>query len=387
MRLFVIFIAFLITAGNTAYPQARKRKSAKAVQVKSEEEIRAEERFNEILSATKDLFVIDSVVVDSNKVIEAIPFPKDYGRITTHTEFFNSKGQEGCYVFVNGFDDKCYYAEMSADSTTHLYTRQRLGGQWSEPYRLEGLGEDIINPNFPCMSSDGQTLYFSAQSPNDLGGYDIYVTHIDSDTGRCLEAENIGLPFNSWQDDIAYIEDDTDSIAWLVTNRRQPAGKTCIYTIAMSYERQNLGDTDMDEKEIRNRALLIRIRDTWPTPEKREQAMLRLEAMKQRPGATATDNGIAFVVNDRTVYTNESDFATPETRKLYSTIVKRKAKAKESADYLEELRTRYSKASAAEKRSLATEIIETEESLLTINESIENDIKNLRRKETEALGR
>ena len=51
------------------------------------------------------------------------------------------------------------------------------------------------------MTSDGETLYFAAMSEEGLGGYDIYVTRFDSDEGTFLEAENVGLPYNSFSDD------------------------------------------------------------------------------------------------------------------------------------------------------------------------------------------
>ena len=55
------------------------------------------------------------------------------------------------------------------------------------------------------MLSDGLTLYFAAQGPESIGGYDIFMTTYDAAEGRFLKPENIGMPFNSTANDYAWL--------------------------------------------------------------------------------------------------------------------------------------------------------------------------------------
>ena len=68
--------------------------------------------YESMLPNTQKLFIIDSTVVDRNRLSDAIPLPKDYGQILPYDKFFNTKKGTDTYVYVNGFGNKCFYSEM-----------------------------------------------------------------------------------------------------------------------------------------------------------------------------------------------------------------------------------------------------------------------------------
>ena len=86
--------------------------------------------------------------------------------------------------------------------------------------------------------ADGVTLYFAAQGVNSMGGYDIFMSTFDLDKGVFYSPENIGLPFNSTANDYLLAIDDINHLGWLVTDRRQPEDKVCIYTFVPTASRR-----------------------------------------------------------------------------------------------------------------------------------------------------
>lgn len=89
------------------------------------------------------------------------------------------------------------------------WARVEVGeNKFSAPSRLEALNTpfDDITPYFHTPS---QTLYFSSEGHDNLGGFDIFRSHHKEGWGK---AENLGAPFNSSYNDIYYsLEPNSDS--------------------------------------------------------------------------------------------------------------------------------------------------------------------------------
>lgn len=386
-RIYLLIIASFVASCVLSQVRRQKHHNKPRVQnTETEETDMASMLYESMLPNTQKLFIIDSTVVDRNRLSDAIPLPKDYGQILPYDKFFNTKKGTDTYVYVNGFGNKCFYSEMSADSTFRLMTRDRLNdGEWSQPQLLEGFDIPFTEINYPYMTSDGTTLYFAAKSEEGLGGYDIYVTTYDSESGRFLKAENVGLPFNSDKDDMMYVEDDTDGIAWFATTRRQPEGKVCVYTVSLSSTRHNY-NSEIDENTLRNYAAITSIKDTWESEESRQKAMARLQKAVARDNkAVASGTSVSFVINDEVEYTDLSDFSSDKNRSLYLSIRKRQKQLDEESEQTEQLRARYRSATGSERSSLATKILNAEKSGETLRQSIINDMNALRKSEYEQM--
>ena len=288
-----------------AKPVARKNaKPAAAAQMTAKQH----EIFSNMLPNTQKIFVVDSTVVDKDSVLEAIPLSPKYGKFVSYNSFFDTDKQPNQYVFINGFANKCYYTEVAGkDSVQHLYMRNKLGDGWGEPHRI-----------YPFLSSDGQTLYIAGKSNDALGKRDIYVAKYNADEGTYFEPENIGLPFNSHDDDFVYVEADAERFAWFATTRRQPAGKACVYAFVLPEQRTNYDMDDMTDAQIESRAALMRIRETWPTPEMRKGSLKKLNAIKKETASrVVNDEKVNFVVNDDLVYTDINSFRSNSMRQKY----------------------------------------------------------------------
>lgn len=340
--------------------------------------------YEEMLPNTQKLFIIDSIVVDHSQLSNAIPLPADYGQILPYDEFFNTKKGDSTYVYINGFGNKCFYSEKSSDNTYKLFTRDKLNNsQWSAPQPVEGLDIPFTEINYPYMTADGTTLYFAAKSEDGLGGYDIYVTSYDPESGKFLKAENVGLPFNSNKDDFLYVEDDTDGLAWFASNRRQPEGKVCIYTITLSATRQNY-NSDIDETTLRNYAAITSIKDTWSSEESRQKAMEKLQKVRARMNVYKEKNNgshINFVINDEVEYTDLNNFSSDKNRQLYQSILKKQQQLNDVKGQLEQLRLKYHSAEKSERDKLSVQILNAEKEQESLKQTIKNETNSLRKSE------
>lgn len=387
-----IKLTFLITmalATTTAFAQKRKAPIKKKAVPANTMSPKVKALYDNMLQNTQIVFVIDSTVVDADKVMDVITLPKAYGKYVAYNKFFdtNSALNENSVVYVNGFDNRCYYNEVGTDSISRLFMRERQGEGWDEARPLTEINELVSNATYPYMASDGQTLYFAGKSDEEgLGERDIYMTKYDAEEGKFLKPENIGLPFNSTKDDFIYVEADADGIAWFASTRRQPEGKVCVYTFVPSETRQNYDADDLDDTELKNYAELMRIRSTWPTPEIRQTAMQRLQSLQAKTEKQNSEaNEICFIVNDEMTYTRLNDFKSAETKNAYADLKMKQNEANKLVKEIDSMRTRYHNAN--DKAALGRSIALSEQKLEQKQKEIKKAASELRKAENNLLKR
>lgn len=388
-KLIILLALAITTSGLNAQTRKTQRSKGKATAVKPQPtdnlpamSPNAKAMFDDMLASTQKVFVIDSTVVDIDNVMAEIPLPASYGRFVKYNTFFNADKANNSYVFVNGFGNRCYYTEMGSDSIARLYTRDMVGSQWGEPQPVKSVNGKFKDISFPFMSSDGQTLYFAGVSDEEgLGKRDIYMTKIEAGEGNFLNAENIGLPFNSPSDDFAYIVADADKLAWFASTRNQPEGKVCVYTFVPTDTRQNYDALSIEEKKLHSLACLNRIRETWPTPEMRENAMKQLKRLKiENSQMQAKADGINFVVNDKVTYTSVSQFKSEETRKAYIQTTKMKSELTAKTSKLAAMRAEYHTATG-NKAQIGQQIQQLEQQTNQLRHELKKTLGELRQKE------
>lgn len=387
-----IKLTFLITmalATTTAFAQKRKAPIKKKAVPANTMSPKVKALYDNMLQNTQIVFVIDSTVVDADKVMDVITLPKAYGKYVAYNKFFDTSSalNENSVVFVNGFDNRCYYNEVGTDSISRLFMRERQGEGWDEARPLTEINELVSNATYPYMASDGQTLYFAGKSDEEgLGERDIYMTKYDAEEGKFLKPENIGLPFNSTKDDFIYVEADADGIAWFASTRRQPEGKVCVYTFVPSETRQNYDADDLDDTELKNYAELMRIRSTWPTPEIRQTAMQRLQSLQAKTEKQNSEaNEICFIVNDEMTYTRLNDFKSAETKSAYADLKMKQNEANKLVKEIDSMRTRYHNAN--DKAALGRSIALSEQKLEQKQKEIKKAASELRKAENNLLKR
>lgn len=256
-----------------------------------------------------------------------------------------------------------------------------MGEKWSEVVMLKGLNEGLTETAFPFMLNDGITFYFAAKGEESIGGYDIFLTRYDSRNGSFLKPENIGMPFNSEANDYLMVINEADSIGYFVSDRRQPEGKVCVYTFIPADSRHTYDTAVYSEEQIRSLSEIRRISDTWDDGMARKAAFRRLQR-SQTKSEQQEKTAPLFIVNDETIYTLDSDFRTPEGKKCFAELKRKQSQLDNILRRLDESRVLYAKASAADKTSLAQEILRLEQEVGILHQQIHSLEKRIRKAES-----
>ena len=96
---------------------------------------------------------------------------------------------------------------------------ENLGPVINTPYGEEGV----------FMMPDGQTMYFSSEGHNSMGGYDIFKsTYLD---GKWSEPENLGWPINTPDDDVFFVTSASGRHGYYSSDQPGGQGAKDIYQV------------------------------------------------------------------------------------------------------------------------------------------------------------
>ncbi|MCD6013317.1 MAG: ompA [Flavipsychrobacter sp.] len=110
-----------------------------------------------------------------------------------------------------------------------IYICKKMGGgSWSKPQNVGNLVNTEGEELFPYWA-DNETLYFSSDGHEGIGGLDIYKCKWDEKSNTFSAVENVGTPVNSSYDDISLAMFADGKSAYLSSNRPAVKGGDNIY--------------------------------------------------------------------------------------------------------------------------------------------------------------
>ncbi len=96
----------------------------------------------------------------------------------------NSPNEEGAVTLSENGDEMIFTRaryDKQTDLGAELYRVKMSRGNWSEPIRLDLVGDSLIAAH-PSLSADGDTLYFVSDKPGGYGGKDIWMATASGNT-------------------------------------------------------------------------------------------------------------------------------------------------------------------------------------------------------------
>ena len=359
---------------------AQKKKSATKAKVKQKTTVvdnELEQRLESMRGFTQKVMFIDSVVVSKSKLLSSLNIPDEAGSIQAYNKFFNTTDQPNSIVYLNQLKNKCVFSKFT-DGGWDLYSKEMIGEKWSNAVPLKGLdilGDDV-DINWPFLLSDGTTLYFAAKGEESIGGFDIFMTRYDETTQSYLKPENIGMPFNSIDNDYFFIVDEYDGIGWFATDRNQPEGKVCIYSFIYNNVRENYVVDEYTPEQLRQLSEIHSISQTWTSNQARLSALEQLTAVYKRKFTQKKKNDFEFVINDELTYTTLTDFRSVEAAEMYVDLNELLRKKNKLDSSMERARIAYPTARQAQREQYKQQLLAAEKQ----SEKYETDIKNLSKK-------
>ncbi len=135
------------------------------------------------------------------------------------------------------------HTSISKDGNTLYFTSNRKGGfggldiyksnklsngDWGAPVNLGAKVNSVYNEETPFITEDGSKLFFSSYGHKSMGGYDIFMSILQSDDSWASPV-NIGYPVNSTDDDVFFCPVRNGEIAYYSSYRETGYGKHDIY--------------------------------------------------------------------------------------------------------------------------------------------------------------
>ncbi|MBK7667989.1 MAG: PD40 domain-containing protein [Sphingobacteriaceae bacterium] len=118
---------------------------------------------------------------------------------------------------------------------TDIYSCTKLPtGKWGDP-RNCGVGINTpLNEDFPNLSPDGKTLFFSSKGHASMGGYDIFKATYDEEQRRFINPRNIGYPVNTSYDDLNFRISKSGKYGYVASVRGGGNGDYDIYRVSFN---------------------------------------------------------------------------------------------------------------------------------------------------------
>ncbi len=104
------------------------------------------------------------------------------------------------------------------------YTTKDSKGKWSPAQPLGAPFNTKGNDKSPFLHPDNQTLYFSSDGLSGMGGFDIYFSKKDS-TGNWTTPKNLGYPINTTNDELGFFVSTDGNSGYFASNKLKGAGK------------------------------------------------------------------------------------------------------------------------------------------------------------------
>jgi hypothetical protein len=136
------------------------------------------------------------------------------------------------------------HACMSADGNTLYFVSDRPGGfggrdiyrcvklpngKWSKALNLGPTINTAQDEDAPFIHPDQHTLFFSSKGHKSMGGFDIFFTSKDDETGAWSQPTNMGYPINTPDDDVFYMTSPDGKRAYFSSVREDGYGEKDIY--------------------------------------------------------------------------------------------------------------------------------------------------------------
>ena len=145
---------------------------------------------------------------------------------------------------INGEQSNETSASISMDGNTIYFSSDREGGYggfdiyrvvklpngvWSEAKNLGPTINTEYNEEAPFIHPDGNSLYFSSEAHENMGGYDVFVSR-KTDEGW-TNPKNLGYPTNTTKDDIFFVITPDERHGYYSTEKEDGYGLQDIYMI------------------------------------------------------------------------------------------------------------------------------------------------------------
>lgn len=315
----------------------------------------------------QNIAVIDTQMVAAADFLKVYRMSADAGKVAINS---------GLAVYTNSRDNRRIITQRGETGRAELYSSERIMDGWTDAVAF--YSSDDSDVNFPFLLSDGVTLFFSSDSDDGMGGWDIYTTRYNTSNENFYKAENLGFPFNSPFNDYMLAVDESAKQGWFATDRYCPSDSVKIVSFVW-----NDGEKKYYSSEDSTARSFAQLKNIVLTEREESDFAVVSPVRVERYSASAETNkgqSFQFVAAEGVIYENYSDFRNADAREMYRAYRTAYELYEKDLQSLDKLRLQYSVASQENRLALAEEIqsleASTEKQLNALKQK-ENQIRQL----------
>lgn len=124
-----------------------------------------------------------------------------------------------------------YWSAEDKNGIRNIFHSAYQDTVWSAPALLNEHMTSASDEIYPMLSPDGTKMYFSSAGLYGIGGYDIYVSELDPETGDWSVPVNMGFPYSSPADDFLFVSTDDGKYSVFASTRDCPKDSVWVYVL------------------------------------------------------------------------------------------------------------------------------------------------------------
>lgn len=257
-------------------------------------------------------------------------------------------------IYVPQDSRDIYYSAKDEEGIRNIYATHLSDSLWSVPALINEQMTSSSDEIYPMLSPDGQSLYFASKGLYGMGGYDLYVSQWNKETGDWDIPVNMGFPYSSPYDDFLFVNTEDGKYSIFASNRE--CGRDSVTIYVLEYDSMPVRKAVTEVGELRDLAALTPVGNP-----------------------TRIDNGAAV----------PDDSQQDEGTKRYMDKMREVRALRDSVarfgKNLDKMRSGFASASDEEKARLSAEIAEKEMMLPTLNSALNAAVKELQSIEMDFL--
>ncbi|TLX75163.1 hypothetical protein E9993_09685 [Labilibacter sediminis] len=333
-----------------------------------------------ISSKIYQLSVLDKSISHKDSVLEMYYPAKDVGKLFKNGDFFESGVNPDHVMFETERGDVVYFSmDENDEDTLSIYKMVKLLDGWGDSELVDEPVNSIYNDAYPFLETDGLTFYFSSDRPGGLGGFDIYKVYYDNESQSFLNPINLGVPFNSPDDDFLFVSDEFNKVAWFASNRETNGDNVMVYTI--KWDGKQVRNMAEDANQIQESAkLLVQGSENTEGGGRADFTYESERKLKEERGA------FVFEINDTLVYREFDHFLSSEALELFKAGFESEQRKDSLASLMSVKRRDFSKTNNSQERNaLVNEILKLENQVYSLEDQVQEKYLYARKKELDEI--
>lgn len=156
---------------------------------------------------------------------------KDSSWRSTPCQLDTVSGPYAKAVYAPDNAETIYFSAPDNTGIRNIYATSLSDTVWSAPALINEELTSASDEIYPMLSADGKTLYFASKGLFGVGGYDLYVSSWDEETGDWSEPANMGFPYSSPANDFLLVGTEDGKYMIFASDRDCAADSVNVYVL------------------------------------------------------------------------------------------------------------------------------------------------------------